>query len=74
MINLTSKQKEELQDNIKAAKKWGFSHAFLWLNEDDKNAKIEHWAMYDLNGRLIRDFRRVKIEEFVSGGNPVRVN
>lgn len=74
MINLTPEQKEVLQDRINLAKKWGFSHAFLWLNEDDKDAKIEWWAMYDLNGRLIRDFRRVKMEEFESGGCPVRVN
>ena len=74
MINLTLEQEEVLQERIRMAKKYGFSHAFLWLNEDDRNAKIEHWAMYDLNGRLIRDFRRVKVEEFASGGNPVRVN
>ena len=74
MINLTPEQKETLQDRIKTAEKWGFSHTFLCLNEDDKKAKIEHWAVYDLNGRLIRDFRRVKVEEFASGGNPVRVN
>lgn len=74
MINLTSKQKETLQDRIKAAKKWGFSHAFLQLNEDDKNTKVEHWLMFDLKGHLIRDFRRVKMEEFKSSGCPVKVN
>ena len=74
MINLTPEQEEVLQERIRMAKKYGFSHAFLQLNEDDRNARIEHWAVYDLNGRLIRDFRRVKVEEFASGGNPVRVN
>ncbi len=73
MINLTPKQKAVLQVRIKAAKKWGFSHAFLQLNEDDRDAKIEHWAVYDLNGRLIQDFRRVKMEEFETSGCSVRV-
>ena len=74
MINLTPKQKEVLQDRIIAARRWGFSKAFLWLNEDDPKARIEHWAVFGLDGRLIRTFRRVKVEEFASGGNPVRVN
>lgn len=62
-IRLNIVKKEELQIKIKAAKKWGFFHVFIQI---DDFGDYETYAVFDLNGNFLRSIHRKKLEEIHS--------